>query len=319
MQDQFGRKLEYLRLSVTDRCNLRCHYCMPEGGIFKHEHHHMLRHEDYVSIVEAMAALGVKKVRLTGGEPLVRKGLNTLISEIHNVKGIEEVTLTTNGLLLEEQAETLMRAGVSRLNVSIDSLNPQTYYNITRGGDLKAVLRGIEKAHDIGMRPIKINVVLIKGENEHEVDAFLNALNPCFEVRFIELMPIGEAASWSKDKFIDLQAFFQARTDLVPAYKHGDGGPCRYYQHVQTGRYVGIINALSEHFCDTCNRLRVTSEGLLKTCLHDAREVDLRPFLKDQDALKHVITNAVLSKPKEHQLNHKDGQPIARDMYTIGG
>lgn len=319
MQDRFGRTIEYLRLSVTDRCNLRCQYCMPASGIEKHGHDHVLRNEDCIQIVRTMAALGIKKVRLTGGEPMVRRGLASMIAGIKAIEGIMEVTLTTNGLLLEDQIVDLKAAGLSRINVSIDSLNPKTYHRLTRGGDLSAVMRGIEKAQSVGIQPVKINVVLIKGENDHEVDDFLRAFDPSVEVRFIELMPIGEAATWNKEKFLDLNALFSKRTDLVPALDHGHSGPCRYYRHVETGRYVGVINSISEHFCHTCNRLRITSDGMLKTCLHDTSEINLKPYISDALALEKIIIEAINEKPEAHHLNQVDSNPILRNMYTIGG
>ena len=319
MIDQFGRSIEYLRLSITDRCNLRCQYCMPEAGIEKHAHDAVLRNEECIEIVRVMADLGVKKVRLTGGEPLVRKGLSDLFAGIRAIEGIEEVTLTTNGLLLENQLEDLMAAGLKRLNISIDSLNPETYRKLTRGGELSTVLRGINRAIELGVHPIKINVVIIKGVNDHEIEDFLNAFDPSIEVRFIELMPIGEAATWSIDKFLDLNQLILEREDLEPALDHGNNGPCRYFKHKPTGRYVGIINSISNHFCSTCNRLRVTSDGMLKTCLHDAHEVHLRPYISDSEKLKQMIKEAIDSKPESHQLNQTNSRPISRNMYTIGG
>ena len=320
MQDNFGRTIEYLRLSVTDRCNLRCRYCMPEAGVEKQRHEDILRNEECIRIVETMAGLGITKVRVTGGEPLVRKGLASLIAGIRNIPGIKDISLTTNGILLEQQLQELKEAGITRLNISLDSLNRETYRQLTRGGDLDMALRGIEKALSLGISPIKINVVLIKGVNDHEVDDFLNVFHPSIEVRFIELMPIGEAAaSWSKENFLNLSEYFSNRSDLVPAPLHGDGGPCRYYRHTKTGRSVGVINSISDHFCASCNRLRVTADGMLKTCLHDSSEVNLKPYLKDPDALREVIVSAVNKKPESHSLNREDSVPIIRNMYTIGG
>lgn len=319
MLDQYERVIDYVRLSVTDRCNLRCHYCMPENGIDKQDHSKILRNEDYVLIVRALAALGIKKVRLTGGEPLIRKGLTNLIQDLRAIEGIEEVTLTTNGTLLHEQVQSLKEVGLDRINVSLDSLDKQMYSNITRGGDLTVVLKGIETARALGMFPIKINVVLIQGENANEIDQFLNALHPDFEIRFIELMPIGEAASWSREKFMNLNEVFNARTDMEPMTLRRHNGPCKYFKHLPTGRRVGVINTISEHFCDSCNRLRVTSDGMLKMCLHSPEEVNLRPFLQDFEALTQALASAILSKPKAHTLNEDFSKAIQRNMYTIGG
>lgn len=311
--------MDYLRLSVTDRCNLRCQYCMPASGIEKLCHSALLRNEDYLKIVAVMAKLGVKKVRLTGGEPLVRKGLPHLIKQIYAIDGIEEVTLTTNGILLEQQLDGLVEAGIKRLNISLDSLNPLTYSELTRGGNLECVLRGIQKARDKGITPIKINVVLIKGVNTSEIDDFISLVDPFTEVRFIELMPIGEASNWSKDKFIDIDSLFKTRTDLRLEPLKGNGGPCRYYKPDGINGYIGVINPISDHFCDKCNRLRVTSEGILKTCLHDDTEFDLRPYLSSSQKLEETILSAVQLKQKEHQLNSFSYQPIKRSMHTIGG
>lgn len=319
MQDSFGRSIEYLRLSVTDRCNLRCCYCMPIMGICKKPHADVLRNEEYVSIVKTMTELGIAKVRITGGEPLVRKGLAPLAREIKNLKGIKDLSLTTNAILLESQAKQLKDAGINRVNISLDSLNSQTYSKLTGGGELSKVLRGIDKALSIGLCPVKINVVLIKGINDHEADDFLNYFDPSVEVRFIELMPIGQAANWSKDRFLNLSEFISKRNDLIPVPDHGHGGPGRYYKHTKTSRYVGIISAISNHFCTECNRIRVTSDGILKTCLHSAAEVNLKPFLNEPEILKNIIAQAISSKPASHNLNHNDTTPISRNMHTIGG
>lgn len=292
---------------------------MPTAGIKKQPHHQILRNEEILTLVETMADLGIKKVRLTGGEPLVRKGLIDLISQLHEIKGIEEVTLTTNGLMLEEHAEFLFNAGIKRMNLSLDSLNSETYYRLTRGGDLKKALRGIDKAFKLGFAPLKINVVLIKGENDEEVDQFLDYFHPSIEVRFIELMPIGEAASWSKEKFVDLTQLFSRRHDLIPDLEKHVQGPCSYFKHLKTGRRVGIIHSLSNHFCDQCNRLRITSDGILKTCLHNELEFPLKAILKDSVQLKETILKAIQLKPEKHLLNQEDASPIRRNMYTIGG
>lgn len=319
MKDNFGRELSYLRLSVTDRCNLRCQYCMPEAGIEKHSHDSVLRNEEYIKLVKAMAELGITKVRFTGGEPLVRKGLPELIGEIKQIDGIKEVTLTTNGILLKPHLAALKKAGVNRLNISLDSLEPDTYRQLTRGGELSEVLSGIEEAIKLGFSPIKINVVLIKGVNDHEIDRMIHYFDPMVEVRFIELMPIGEAASWSKDKFIDLSHLFSTREGYEAEPNDGKSGPCRYFRQTKTGRRVGIINSISEHFCASCNRLRVTSDGMLKTCLHDTSEVNLRTVLADEVMLKQTILGAVGLKPESHHLGSENHLPISRNMYTIGG
>lgn len=319
MEDQFKRQMKYLRLSVTDRCNLRCLYCMPPSGIEKHSHLSMLRNEDFVQVVKAMSTLGIEKVRITGGEPLVRKGLSKLVEQINQIEGIKEVSLTTNGLLLSSQLDDLVSAGLKRVNISLDSLKPEVYRKLTRGGDLSQVFDSINRCKEKGLFPIKLNVVLINGVNTDEIDDFIQLAETGIEVRFIELMPIGEAAQWSQDKFINVGKLFAQREDLKLVAHHGDGGPCRYYQKVGNNGFVGLINPISDHFCSSCNRLRVTAEGMLRTCLHSDKETDLRPFLQDENALQSAIVQAVQTKPEKHLLLGSKPSLSTRNMNTIGG
>lgn len=319
MEDKYSRQIKYLRLSVTDRCNLRCQYCMPPEGIEKQSHAAILRNEDYVQVVKVMAGLGVEKIRLTGGEPLVRKGLSNLVRQLSQIKGIKEVSLTTNGLLLEEQLDDLIEAGLKRINISLDSLRPEVYKTLSRGGDLSAVLRGIELCRQKGLFPIKLNVVVIGGVNTDEIDDFIALTDEGLEVRFIELMPLGEAAQWSKDKFVNLSQLLAKRKDLVPDPSRGDGGPCRYYRRLDKPGYVGVINPISDHFCQSCNRLRLTAEGMLRTCLHSNEELDLRPFLQDENRLQQAILQAVETKPEKHLLHSEHTTLSTRNMNAIGG
>lgn len=333
MRDALNRGINYLRLSITDRCNLRCSYCMPEQGVCKQAHGAILRNEEFVKIATAMVKLGVEKIRLTGGEPLVRRGVASLLYDLNALQGIREVTLTTNGTLLADQLPDLVQAGLKRINISLDSLNPHTYSALTRGGNLSDALRGIESAKELGLDPIKLNVVLIKGVNTEEIEDFLQLAETGVEVRFIELMPIGEAASWSKEQFVDVSRLVGEREDLVPVLKHGHGGPCRYFKRVGGKGIVGIINPLSAHFCGECNRVRVTSDGMLRTCLHSNEDVDLKPFLRsDFEHVQHpnwvakpvmsletAILQAVSIKPERHRILEA-GQPLVeRNMNRIGG
>lgn len=283
MRDQHNRKkINYLRLSVTDLCNLKCKYCMPEDGVEKKKHSEILSFESCVQIVESAAELGISKVRITGGEPLVRRGIIDLVKQISSVNGIDELAMTTNGLLLKTHAKALKTAGLTRVNISIDTLNPLKFRNITRGGSLQDVLDGIEAAKNNGLLPIKLNVVIINGFNTDEIESFINMAGEDIEVRFIELMPIGEASTWSEGKFISNDSIIQRYSKtLTKVIDKGTNGPAEYFKNTNTGGKVGFINPISSHFCDKCNRLRVTPDGKLKTCLHSNEEYDLRKVLDE--------------------------------------
>ncbi len=318
MIDGYNRKIHYVRLSVTDLCNLKCQYCMPEKGICKKDHADVLRLEEAFAIVKSLAELGVDKVRLTGGEPLVRNGIMTLVEKIAALPGIKDFSMTTNGILLERYAKDLKAAGMNRINVSLDTTNPEKFAEITRGGDLKAVLRGIEAAKDAGLTPIKLNVVVINGFNTDEIQAFIDMADADMEVRFIELMPIGEAADWNSERFISNNALIQAYGHLLEE-EAIHSGPAKYYRKKNGKGRIGFINPISEHFCSACNRIRVTPDGFLKTCLHSNEEVALRPYVDDADALKQVIRQAVHDKPLRHSINETQFVPITRSMHRIGG
>lgn len=319
MLDQHHRHIHYLRLSVTDRCNLRCAYCMPELGVPKLHHRDILSFEEYVHIITAAANLGVDKIRITGGEPLVRKGIESLVEQIKSIEGIKSVNMTTNGVLLKEKAHILKMAGLDRVNVSLDTLNPDRYREITRGGELKQVLDGIDAALASGFDKIKINTVLIGGINTDELDAFLAFSGPQIEVRFIELMPIGEAANWAKERFVSAEDWLIRDAGFVPLPRERYDGPARYFTHPTRGGRIGIINPISEHFCNDCNRVRITAEGRLKTCLHSQEETDLTPWLEDPDRLLEVFKEAIHKKPQSHHIGEEGFTPIHRDMNSIGG
>lgn len=317
MKDQFEREITYLRVSITDRCNLRCRYCMPEEGVCKVLHQDILSYEEIEEIVQAAAELGITKVRVTGGEPLVRPGCPALCRKLARVPGIHEVTLTTNGVLLENQAEALKEAGVSRVNVSLDTLDREKYKTITRGGDISQVLRGIEKAREVGLTPLKINAVLIGGFNDDEIPAFVELTrNHPVELRFIELMPMGPGAEYGEAAYLPGQTVLERVPELQALPQ--EVGVARLYRLPGGQGQVGLISPLSRHFCGSCNRLRLTAEGALKPCLHSSQEISLRGL--HGEALKQAILEAVAAKPKMHgTLDACHSSEAGRTMNTIGG
>ena len=317
MIDTYGREISYLRLSVTELCNLRCRYCMPVEGVCKLQHQDILRYEEILEIVSMAAELGIKKVRVTGGEPLVRLGCADLCAGISAIPGIQEVVITTNGILLEQQAETLHQAGVRRVNVSLDTINPEKYRQITGGGEIQRVLRGIKKARDVGLTPIKINTVLMGGFNDGEIPDFVEMTRKHpVELRFIELMPMGPGAEFNESAYLPGQTVLDRMPELQPI--SADGGVARLYQLPGAVGRVGLISPLSRHFCGSCNRLRLTSEGALKPCLHSNQEIPLRGL--HGDALREAICTAIAAKPKMHgALDAHHGSQAGRNMNTIGG
>jgi len=320
MQDICGRQITYLRISVTDLCNLRCRYCIPEAGVVQKCHTEILSYEEILQVVRAAAALGVEKIRITGGEPLVRRGITELVRMIAGVPGIRDLSLTTNGLLLGDMAQDLKGAGLGRVNVSLDTLNPEKYAQITRGGDLRRVLAGLQAAREAGLAPIKINTVLIGGFNDDEIADFAQLTRQeALDVRFIELMPIGEASTWTEGHFIPSQTVLDRLPQLEAEPEGGDGGPARHWRLPGALGRIGLINPISSHFCGTCNRIRLTADGRLKPCLHTDREIDLRPALGDPTALQDLIRLGVRQKPEGHRINGCDFAPVTRNMHQIGG
>ena len=315
MEDQFGREIYYLRLSVTDLCNLRCVYCMPEDGIEKRCHEDILSVEEIDEIVRASVACGIRKVRVTGGEPLVRRGIVDICRRISAIPEIEELCMTTNGTLLPKYAGPLKDAGVKRLNISLDTLNEKTYEMLTRCGRLEDALAGIHAALDAGFENIKINTVLIGGVNDSEIRELLELTrDKSINVRFIELMPIGECATWNHDRFISNSRVLEAAPELLEG---GSSGVAKLYRFPGGTGTVGLISPISSHFCPSCNRIRVTADGKLKPCLHSAEEVDLRG-LHGED-LVTAIRQSVACKPKRHHLDEDDKSGSVRNMNAIGG
>lgn len=318
MIDAFGREINYLRLSITDRCNLRCKYCMPKDGIQKVSHEEILTLEEIDEIISVFASLGINKVRITGGEPLVRKGILSLIENIRKHDGIKDLALTTNGLLLKEMASNLKSAGLNRVNISLDSLNPQKYAMMTRGGKLNKVLEGIEMAKKVGLTPIKINVVLIGGFNDDEIESFVALTKEeAIDIRFIELMPIGEVATWSLENFLPNHYVLEKIPQLAPIEIQDKSSPAKYYRLPDGVGRVGLISPISCKFCDDCNRIRLTSEGKLKYCLHSNEEFDLGKVLRSKNSLKDFIEASILKKPLAHTI--EQGDFIIRNMVQVGG
>lgn len=312
MRDTYARNITYLRLSVTDLCNLRCRYCMPEEGVCKKDHSAICSVEELVEITRQAVACGVEKVRLTGGEPLVRRGILEICRGIAAIGGVRELCLTTNGVLLPQLAAPLRQAGVTRLNISLDTLRPDRFAYITRIGRLEDVLRGMEAARDAGFTNTKINVVLMKGFNDDEIGDFvaLTRKDPV-EVRFIELMPIGQG---DREQFLPARAVLDACPGLEPAQPNG---VARRYRLPDGEGMVGLIQPMSRHFCSECNRIRVTADGKLKPCLHSDQELPLRGLAGEE--LRRAIREGIRAKPQRHQLVETGRSGAARTMNEIGG
>ena len=318
MFDSYDRKINYLRISVTDLCNLRCKYCMPEKGIDKMCHKEILTLEEIQEITEKFVEIGVDKIRITGGEPLVRSNILRLVDGLGKIGGIKDFAMTTNGILLREYAKDLRNSGLNRLNISLDTLNAEKYSQITKVGKLRDVLQGIEVAKKSGLTPIKLNVVLIKGFNENEIEDFINlTIYEDIEIRFIELMPIGTLKHWSSNKYISNDTVLERMPELIEIKLSDISSPARYYKLPNAKGKVGLINPISCKFCGNCNRIRLTADGKIKSCLHSNSEVDLKKLLREGKDIKTVIANTIKSKPKEHEL--ENGNYINREMTAIGG
>lgn len=326
--DSWGRQITYLRISVTDRCNFRCVYCMPPEGLTWQPHESIMRYEEIVEVARAAAEQGVRQIRLTGGEPLVRADLPLLIDMLAKILGIDDISLTTNGMLLEKMAQKLADVGLNRVNVSLDTLDAEKFSKITRGGSLDRVLKGIAAAEEAGLAPIKINVVAMRGVNDDEfLDlARLTIQNP-WHIRFIELMPIGNQQPWGagfpqpQDAFMAIQEIFEQLKPLgLVTQDDAIGfGPAIEYQ-VPGGRgKIGFISPLSEHqFCQRCNRLRLTADGFLRPCLMSNLEIPVLAALRSGQDVLPVIQSAVLVKPEGHKLA-TESAPDGRRMIQIGG
>lgn len=323
--DGFGRKVDYIRLSITDRCDFRCVYCMSEDMQFL-PRDEVLSLEEYARLVKAFVSLGVKKVRITGGEPLVRKNALWLFNEIGQLTGLNELVLTTNGSQLEHQAQALKRAGVKRVNISLDSLDQQRFRQITRVGELGKVLRGIAAAKQAGFDNIKLNTLLLRGINDDAIAMVAFAIAQGVDISFIEEMPLGQVSHSRDASYVSNKETLQllrARYDLI-ASTVSTSGPARYWQIPNTSTRVGFISPNSHNFCESCNRVRISSKGELYLCLGQENRVDLAPFLRqfphDDEPLKQAIVSSMQSKPKGHDFNLKRAEPaVIRFMSHTGG
>ena len=315
MKDRYGRTIKYLRLSVTDLCNCRCVYCMGENGVPRLPHSAILSFEEIEEIVRAAVSLGVTKVRLTGGEPHVRRGIDDLVRRLRGIEGVEELAMTTNGARLAEYAVRLKSAGLDRLNVSLDTLDPEKFRRITRIGELRDTLDGLDAARRAGFERIKLNTVLMGGVNDDEIaEIAALAKDGAFDVRFIELMPIGECTDWDRRRFLPAERVLEylPKGERVPS-----DGVAELWRPAGFRGTVGLIRPLSHRFCADCDRIRVTADGCLKPCLHSAREIPLRG--KHGEALVRTIAEGMQAKPREHHMADGHASESRRGMNRIGG
>lgn len=333
MKDAHGRVIDYLRISLTDRCNFRCIYCMPEDGVCQLGHDEILRIEDIERLVRVAAGIGIKSIRLTGGEPLVRKGVVDLVQSITCTPGIENVSMTTNGVLLPQMADDLKRAGLNRVNISLDTLDAQQFREITRVGKLEDTLAGIEAALEAGFNPVKVNAVTVRSLDQDFLAFAKLSVDRPLHVRFIEYMPVGNASGvdgcgWGKADVIPSEELFelineQAQAQGLEPLRPAGGsrpigwGPARYFEFPGAQGTVGFISPLSRHFCSECNRLRVTAEGRIRPCLFSDTEYDVRAALRagDDEGVRAVLYEALGAKPDEHH----DKVGTERNMSQIGG
>ncbi|MBQ4565360.1 MAG: GTP 3',8-cyclase MoaA [Oscillospiraceae bacterium] len=317
MKDRFGREIEYLRLSVTERCNLRCRYCMPEEGICKKRHEDMLTEDEMILAVQAAASLGIRKVRITGGEPLVKKNILSICQRIADISGIEELCLTTNGLLLPQYAAALKAAGVKRINLSLDTLRPERYAHITRCGELHQALDGLAAALSAGFEKVKVNTVLVGGFNQDEVEALASlSVQYPVDVRFIELMPMQKQDEFGADAFLPVSYVTQVLPQLqkLPF----DGKDVLLYRLPGGQGNVGLISPLSQHFCGKCDRLRLTADGHLKPCLHSSQEISIKGLTFE--GMRERFLEAIEAKPACHGvLSATHRSEAGRNMNRIGG
>jgi cyclic pyranopterin phosphate synthase len=324
--DNFQRPINYLRLSITDRCNLRCRYCMPEEGVEMVEHGDLLTYEEIVEVIEVFAQNGISKVRITGGEPLVRKGVVHLIRGIAKITGIKDLSLTTNGVFLKGYASALVEAGLRRINISLDTLQPDRFAYITRRDSFKEVWEGIEEALNQHLSPVKVNVVVIKGLNDDEIEAFARlSLDYPLHIRFIEYMPVGKGNGWKEKETIPSSLIMEEIRgigELIPLGPPENGGPAKRY-YIKGGKgEIGFISPISSHFCAQCNRLRLTPDGKIRTCLFSDEEIDLKQALRKgegETTIKEILYQALQAKPERHRIGDVRFRKCQRGMYAIGG
>ncbi len=326
MIDALAREISYLRISITDRCNLRCFYCAPVQEMVKLTHDDILRYEEFLRLARVAVELGLTKIRVTGGEPLIRKEVAAFIADLHRLPGLTEVCLTTNGVLLAEKSPALWAAGLRRLNVSLDSLNPDRFRRLTSGDCYHQVWEGIQAATAQGFHPIKINCVVLRGVNDDELLDFarLSREYP-YHIRFIEFMPLGSLHRWREDYYIpssELLARLVPEGPLEELPASPMAGPARRFRFPGAAGEIGFISPLSQHFCASCNRLRLTADGRLRPCLLDPREIDVKGPLRrgaNQEELTALFQEAVRAKPLCHPQVARELAPGPRPMRGIGG
>ena len=320
--DSFERPISYLRISVTDRCNFRCLYCRPAEGIRLRPSEEILRFEEIERVARAAASLGINKVRLTGGEPLVRKGVVDLVEMLASIPGLDDLSMTTNGALLAKYAQSLAQAGLKRVNVSLDSLKEERFREITRGGRLNDTLMGIDAARKAGLSPIKVNMVVVRGLNDDEILDFARLSEEGWHVRYIELMPLGPAVEWRGLSVGEIREEIERHLgSLEPAKVDVGGGPARYYRLPGAQGTIGFIGPISECFCERCNRLRLTADGRLRPCLLSDEEIDIKTPLRRGATLaelREILSQGAHIKPPRHRLAEKVW-PRERTMWEIGG
>ncbi|MBW1889493.1 MAG: GTP 3',8-cyclase MoaA [Deltaproteobacteria bacterium] len=325
LTDKFNRQLEYLRISVTDRCNLRCIYCVPKGIVPKVPHDDILRYEEILRIVNIGVALGIRKVRVTGGEPLVRRGIDAFLKSLGDIDGLTDISLTTNGYLLEKNVDMIKSAGIRRINVSIDTLDKDKFTYITGYDVFDSVWRGIMRAYDSGLAPIKLNVVALKGHNDQElVDMARLSLTYPFHIRFIEYMPIGNSRMHAGDSLLapEIKKRIETMGKLVPVKKNHMDGPAERFRFEGAPGEIGFIRPMSRHFCSECNRLRLTADGHIRPCLLSDRQVDVKgPMRKgcSDDQIANMFKTAVRHKQGEHDYGPDSAFKVTDQMSGIGG
>jgi cyclic pyranopterin phosphate synthase len=327
LKDSFGRVVNNVRISVTDRCNFRCRYCMPENGMVWMNKSELLTFEEIVRLTEVLVELGISKLRLTGGEPLMRKELHILVEKLARIDGIKDLALTTNGYFLAEQAVKLQKAGLGRVNISLDSLDPGSFNQITRRNYYEKVWQGVELVETLGLSPIKLNVVLIRGINDGEIGRFAHlARTKPYIVRFIEFMPIGADDEWSMDKVVPTREIIdrieRETGKRLEAVERPGAQPADRFKFEDGRGEIGFISSVSEPFCKDCNRIRITSDGKLRTCLFALEETDLKVLVRggaNDEAIKQAIREAVLRKEEGHLINQPEFVRPNRTMSQIGG
>ena len=325
MKDRYDRIIDYLRISVTDQCNLRCIYCMPAKGVQNVSARDILTDDEFIRIIRTAAKLGVRKIRITGGEPLLRKNLDSLVRSLSDIPGIEDISLTTNGILLKMYARILAASGLKRINVSLDSLRPDRYRQITRGGDLRDVFEGISEAEKAGLLPVKINMIPVSGINDDEIEDFARLTRyTSYHVRFIEFMPIGPRRRWAEKQYVPLREIMERVSVVSPItpVRVRKAGPARYYRYEHAKGVIGFISSVTNHFCGSCNRLRLSCEGKLRPCLFSETTVDLKSALRSDasdEEIENLLRLAVQIKPEGHSLNSRSFARPSTSMSTIGG